>query len=135
MSENSEKTENTKTEDVKTTDQTATAKAEGAATLEGSGRPASHVWMMLIGVGLVSGVLSGMFGIGGGTVIVPALVFLGLSQRHAAATSLAAIVPTSITGVISYATSGDVDWVAALLLALGMVVGSQIGSWLLSRLT
>ncbi|WP_223848203.1 sulfite exporter TauE/SafE family protein [Bifidobacterium tissieri] len=90
--------------------------------------------MMLIGVGILSGFLSGLFGIGGGTVIVPALVFLGLSQRHAAATSLAAIIPTSITGVISYATGNDVDWIAALLLACGLVVGSQIGSWLLARL-
>ncbi|MBT1167062.1 sulfite exporter TauE/SafE family protein [Bifidobacterium simiarum] len=117
-----------------TTANSATAKSdEGSATL-GEGRPASHVWMMLIGVGLVSGVLSGLFGIGGGTVIVPALVFLGLSQRHAAATSLAAIVPTSVTGVISYATGGNVDWIAALLLVCGMLIGSQIGSWLLSRL-
>ena len=106
---------------------------EGSSTL-GEGRPASHVWMMLIGVGILSGFLSGLFGIGGGTVIVPALVFLGLSQRHAAATSLAAIIPTSITGVISYATGNDVDWIAALLLACGLVVGSQIGSWLLARL-
>ncbi|WP_236024565.1 sulfite exporter TauE/SafE family protein [Bifidobacterium pluvialisilvae] len=89
---------------------------------------------MLIGVGVLSGFLSGLFGIGGGTVIVPALVFLGLSQRHAAATSLAAIIPTSITGVISYATGGDVDWIAAVLLACGLVVGSQIGSWLLAWL-
>lgn len=100
----------------------------------GGGRPAGQVWAMLIGVGLVSGLLSGLFGIGGGTIIVPALVLLGLSQRHAAATSLAAIIPTSISGVISYSTGNDVDWIAALLLACGMVVGSQIGSWLLSRL-
>nr|WP_277724797.1 sulfite exporter TauE/SafE family protein [Bifidobacterium catulorum] len=106
---------------------------EGSTTL-GEGRSASQVWMMLIGVGVLSGFLSGLFGIGGGTVIVPALVFLGLSQRHAAATSLAAIIPTSITGVISYATGGDVDWIAAALLACGLIVGSQIGSWLLSRL-
>ena len=46
-------------------------------------------------VGLIVGLLSGMFGIGGGTVIVPVLVWLGLSQRHAAATSMLAIVPTS----------------------------------------
>lgn len=45
-----------------------------------------------------------------------------------------AIVPTSISGVISYATCGNVDWLAALLLFCGMFVGGQIGSWLLSRL-
>lgn len=75
-----------------------------------------------------------MFGIGGGTVIVPALVWLGLSQRNAAATSTLAIVPTSISGVVSYATGGHVDWLAAVLLFCGMFVGGQIGGWLLSRL-
>ena len=90
--------------------------------------------MVLVIVGMIVGLLSGMFGIGGGTVIVPVLVWLGLSQRHAAATSMLAIVPTSISGVISYAHNGNVDWLAALLLFCGMFVGGQIGSWLLSRL-
>ena len=89
---------------------------------------------ILVAVGVVVGLLSGMFGIGGGTVIVPALVWLGLSQRNAAATSTLAIVPTSISGVISYAAGGHVDWIAALLLFCGMFVGGQIGSWLLARL-
>ena len=73
--------------------------------------------MVLVIVGMIVGLLSGMFGIGGGTVIVPVLVWLGLSQRHAAATSMLAIVPTSISGVISYAHNGNVDWVAAALLS------------------
>lgn len=90
--------------------------------------------VVLVAVGLLVGVLSGMFGIGGGTVIVPALVWLGLSQRNAAATSTLAIVPTSISGVVSYATGGHVDWLAAVLLFCGMFVGGQIGSWLLSEL-
>ena len=90
---------------------------------------------VLVAVGLACGVLSGLFGIGGGTIIVPALVWLGLSQRHAAATSLAAIVPTSVSGVVSYAMGGNVNWLAAALLAAGVVVGSQIGSVLLGRLS
>ena len=90
--------------------------------------------VVLVIVGVAVGLLSGMFGIGGGTVIVPALVWLGLTQRNAAATSMLAIVPTSISGVIAYATCGNVDWLAALLLFCGMFVGGQIGSWLLSRL-
>ncbi|WP_420838185.1 sulfite exporter TauE/SafE family protein [Bifidobacterium santillanense] len=85
-------------------------------------------------VGVFVGILSGMFGIGGGTVIVPALVWLGLTQRHAAATSMMAIVPTAVSGVVSYALEGDVDWVAAALVFAGMFVGGQIGSWLLSKL-
>lgn len=90
--------------------------------------------VVLVAVGLLVGVLSGMFGIGGGTVIVPALVWLGLSQRNAAATSMLAIVPTAISGVVSYAAGGNVDWLAAALLFCGMFVGGQVGSWLLSRL-
>lgn len=102
----------------------------GETALDGSARSI----IVLIVVGMLVGVLSGMFGIGGGTVIVPALVWLGLSQRNAAATSTLAIVPTSISGVISYATGGHVDWLAAALLFCGMFVGGQVGSWLLSRL-
>ena len=102
----------------------------GETALDGSARSI----IVLIVVGMLVGVLSGTFGIGGGTVIVPALVWLGLSQRNAAATSMLAIVPTAISGVVSYAAGGNVDWLAAALLFCGMFVGGQIGSWLLSRL-
>ncbi|KAB1938614.1 sulfite exporter TauE/SafE family protein [Bifidobacterium bifidum] len=91
-------------------------------------------FLVLACAGLACGLLSGLFGIGGGTIIVPALVWLGLSQRHAAATSLAAIVPTSVSGVVSYATEGNVNWIAAILLVIGVIAGSQIGSLLLNRL-
>jgi uncharacterized protein len=87
-----------------------------------------------IGIGLLAGLLSGLFGVGGGTVIVPLLVLiLGFDQRLAAGTSLAAIVPTATVGVISYGVHGSVDWVAALLLAVGAVAGAQLGTWLLPR--
>ena len=89
---------------------------------------------VLVAVGVLVGILSGLFGIGGGTIIVPALVWLGLTQRHAAATSMLAIIPTSISGVVSYAFNGNVDWLAALLLFVGMFFGGQIGSWLLAKL-
>lgn len=85
-------------------------------------------------LGLGAGVLSGMFGVGGGVVIVPALVLLlRYEQRRATGTSLAAIVPIASVGVISYALSGHVDWLAALILATGAVIGAQAGSWLLPR--
>ena len=89
---------------------------------------------VMAGVGVVVGILAGMFGIGGGTIIVPALVWLGLTQRHAAATSLMAIVPTSISGVVSYAAGGNVSWLAAVLVFCGLFCGGQVGSWLLSKL-
>lgn len=114
---------------VRTESQKMESRARETA-LDGSARSI----IVLIVVGMLVGVLSGTFGIGGGTVIVPALVWLGLSQRNAAATSTLAIVPTSISGVVSYATGGHVDWLAAVLLFCGMFVGGQIGSWLLSRL-
>lgn len=89
-----------------------------------------------IAVGLAAGLLSGLFGVGGGTVIVPMLVLiLGFDQRLAAGTSLAAIVPAATVGVVSYALSGSVAWIPALILAAGAVVGAQVGTWLLARVS
>lgn len=86
-------------------------------------------------VGVAAGVLSGLFGIGGGTIIVPALVlWLGMPQRLATGTSVAAILPTSVVGSIIYGVQGNVDWIAALCLAAGIVAGAQLGSYLLARL-
>lgn len=93
-------------------------------------------YAILIGIGLTAGLLSGLFGVGGGTVIVPLLVLLlGFNQRLAAGTSLGAIVPTASVGVISYALSDSVAWIPALLLAGGAVVGAQIGTRLLPRVS
>ena len=92
-------------------------------------------WAWLVLIGLAAGFLSGLFGVGGGILIVPALLLLlSLDQRIASGTSLAAIVPMATVGVISYAVGGSVDWIAALLLVAGSVVGAQIGSHLLNRI-
>lgn len=89
----------------------------------------------LIAVGIAAGLLSGLFGIGGGTIIVPALaLWLGMPQRLAAGTSVAAILPAAAVGAISYAVQGNVDWIAALCLAVGIVAGAQLGTYLLARL-
>lgn len=89
----------------------------------------------LIAVGIAAGILSGLFGIGGGTIIVPALaIWLGMPQRLAAGTSVAAILPTAIVGSLSYAAQGNVDWIAALCLAIGIIVGAQLGTYLLAKL-
>lgn len=89
---------------------------------------------LLIVLGAITGILSGLFGIGGGVVLVPMLVlFLGFQQRLAAGTSVAAILPAAIIGGISYGVQGNVDWLAAVLLAVGIVIGAQVGSYLLSR--
>ncbi|WP_424980911.1 sulfite exporter TauE/SafE family protein [Microbacterium sp. S308A+] len=95
-----------------------------------------RAYAAFVGTGLVAGLLSGLFGVGGGTVIVPLLVLvLGFDQRLAAGTSLAAIVPTASIGVISYAASGSVAWIPALILAVGAVIGAQIGTRLLPRIS
>lgn len=94
-------------------------------------RPSILVLSLL---GAVTGMLSGLFGIGGGVVLVPMLVMiLGFQQRLAAGTSVAAILPAAVVGGIGYAVQGNVDWLAAVLLAAGIIVGAQIGSFLLSR--
>lgn len=88
----------------------------------------------LLLVGVAAGLLSGLFGIGGGTIIVPALVlWLGMQQRLAAGTSVAAILPTAVVGATSYGIQGNVDWIAAACLAVGIVIGAQVGSHLLAR--
>ncbi|WP_309129695.1 sulfite exporter TauE/SafE family protein [Microbacterium sp.] len=95
-----------------------------------------RAYLAYVFIGLIAGLLSGLFGVGGGTVIVPLLVLmLRFDQRRAAGTSLAAIVPTASVGVISYAMSGSVAWIAALILAAGAVVGAQIGSRMLPRIS
>ena len=96
----------------------------------------ARAYAAFAGIGLAAGLLSGMFGVGGGTVVVPLLVlFAAFDQRRAAGTSLAAIVPTATIGVISYAVLGDVAWVPALVLAAGAIVGAQIGTRLLPRVS
>jgi uncharacterized membrane protein YfcA len=89
----------------------------------------------LLLVGVAGGLLSGLFGIGGGTVIVPALaLWLSMPQKLSVGTSVAAIMPTAIVGAISYAIQGHIDWVAAICLAVGIVAGAQLGTYLLARL-
>lgn len=85
-------------------------------------------------IGCAAGLLSGLFGIGGGTIIVPALVlWAGMPQRLAAGTSVTAILPTAIVGSVTYGMFGQVEWLAAGCLTLGIIFGAQIGSALLAR--
>jgi uncharacterized membrane protein YfcA len=82
-----------------------------------------------IGIGAAAGVLAGLFGIGGGIIIVPALVFLGLSQKHATGTSLAALVlPVGILGVLEYTHRHEVEWKYAIGIAAGLTVGALVGA-------
>lgn len=80
--------------------------------------------------GVAVGVLSALFGIGGGLVMVPFMVLLldGFSQHLAEGTSLLVIVPTAIVGVIAHTKRGFVDFRAAGWLAAGGVIGAFLGA-------
>lgn len=85
---------------------------------------------LLAAIGIWAGLLSGLFGIGGGVVIVPALVYLiGFDQRMATGTSLAALLlPVTIGAVIEYYRQGNVDFRAAVILAITLMAGALIGA-------
>lgn len=90
----------------------------------------------VIAVGVIAGFTSGLFGVGGGIVIVPALVLVAaFPQKLATGTSLSAIVPISTSGIVGYATAGEVDWAAAACVAAGAVAGAFIGTRLLVRIS
>src|SRR5262249_30888782 len=80
-----------------------------------------------IALGLVAGVLAGMFGVGGGILFVPTLIALGLSTHHAAATSLLAIVPTAAVGVWRQRQYGNLRARAAAVVGLASIAGVEAG--------
>ena len=85
----------------------------------------TYLFAILIGLG--AGVLAGMFGVGGGILIVPGLLALGLDQHDALGTSLLAIIPTAAVGTWRQARYGNVRWRAGVVLALAAVVSAQAG--------
>jgi uncharacterized protein len=92
--------------------------------------------LMFVAIGLVGGVAAGMFGVGGGIVIVPALVYwAGFSQHKATGTSLAVLLPPiGLAAVLEYYRSGNVDVRAAVLLALSMFGGAWVGAVLANQM-
>ena len=86
--------------------------------------------VMLLTIGFFTGILGGMVGVGGGIILVPALVFiLGYSQLDAQGISLALFMfPVGILGVFQYYKQGHVDFNIVLILAIGFVLGSFLGS-------
>ena len=88
------------------------------------------MWALLLAaaLGVLGGVLAGLFGVGGGILFVPTLTFvLGLTQIHAEATSLLAILPTAIAGAWRQRRYGNVRWRAALILGIAAVAGVEAG--------
>jgi uncharacterized membrane protein YfcA len=89
----------------------------------------AHLIILII-IGLLSGMLAGVFGVGGAIIVIPALVFiLGLSQHEAQGTSLAFMLPpVGILAAWNYWKEGYVNWKIALVLSLTFVVGAYLGS-------
>ena len=86
------------------------------------------------GIGVVAGLLSGLLGIGGGVVMVPAFTeLLGLPLKSAIATSLVCVGIFGVPATITHAVLGDIDWRLATLLTIGVIPGARIGASLTIR--
>lgn len=98
----------------------------------GARDPSSGAVGRAVVLGLVAGFLSGLFGVGGGILVVPVLVLaLGMDQRLAHGTSLAAVLPIAVSAVAGFVAEDSVDWAVAAALASGAVVGTLVGThWL-----
>ena len=86
-------------------------------------------------LGVAAGVLSGIFGVGGGILFVPTLVALGLGQVEAAATSLLAIVPTAAVGAMRQRSYGNLRVRPALVIGAASIVGAEVGVQLATRVS
>jgi uncharacterized protein len=86
--------------------------------------------LILIGIGIITGIMAGMLGIGGAIIMIPALVFLlGISQQMAQGTSLAVMLPPiGILAAYNYYKAGQVNINFAIVLAIAFLVGSYFGS-------
>jgi uncharacterized protein len=82
-------------------------------------------------IGLVSGITSGLFGVGGGIVMVPTMMFfMNLPIKQAIGTSLAVIIPTALIGTYKHNLQGNVNWTVALALVPAAIVGGFFGAWI-----
>jgi uncharacterized protein len=94
-------------------------------------------WVLVAAIGLVAGVVSGLFGIGGAIVMIPGLVLLAkLSQHTANGTSLAALLlPVGLLGALEYYRRGQVNIAYAAILAAGLFFGALLGAKLAGPLS
>jgi len=84
--------------------------------------------LLAVGLGVVAGILAGLFGVGGGILFVPTLTLgLGLTQLHAEASSLLAIIPTVLAGTWRQQRYGNVRWRPAIVIGLAAVAGVEAG--------
>lgn len=83
----------------------------------------------LLCIGLLAGILSGLVGIGGGIIMIPLLVMMGMSQHQSQGTSLAVLaIPVTAIAAFNYYKEGYVDWKYAAVIAVFFVIGGYIGS-------
>ena len=94
------------------------------------------LWLVFVVIGLIGGFASGLFGVGGGIVIVPALIYwAGFSQHKATGTSLAVLLPPiGLAAALEYYRHGNVDVRAAIILATMMIIGAWAGAHIANRL-
>ena len=87
-------------------------------------------WMIYVAIGLVGGVSAGLFGIGGGIILIPALIYwAGFSQHMATGTSIAVLLPPiGLAAAYQYYQHGNVNVTAAIVLAVTMFVGAWLGA-------
>jgi uncharacterized protein len=94
----------------------------------------TNFWKIL-GIGLIAGFLSGLFGVGGGLVIVPLqMLFLSMPIKQAIRNSLGAIVLIAASGLTQHAYNGNVLWIPGICLGVGGIVGAQLGTRILPNL-
>lgn len=91
-------------------------------------------WKLAL-LGLAAGVLGGGLGVGGGLILVPLLVWVGMERHRAHATSLAAIVLISTAGAISFGASGEIDILMGVIIGIGGILGSVIGASVMHRVS
>lgn len=99
----------------------------GKRTQADTARPATPA--VLLGIGLIAGLMSGLLGIGGGIVMVPLLAgWLGMPLKRVLGTSLLTIPALAIPGTVVHAALGNIDWVVVLFATIGAVPGARIGA-------